>query len=327
MFLLFFLLFLLTMILLLLLQKTLMSLRLPRLPFQFLRYHVHHLPLFLLLPDLSKKMKEQTYSITKWPLHSLLPLKVCFRAFWQHVRISVLSEEVSLSKHCSNDNCSFSNVAISNLARICRECHSPLVKTTKQIAKQTSLQQLQAIVGSCSPPTRNSKQVVHETEYVIESSKLSQSLIVRRTNHVVDNTHIFIADRLEFFDPIAVNPNSLESIKKILDKVKTIAKIGEGENERKWLFIKCDGIPYRILRSFLHQQDGKDYAWVLLLPGELHIEMNMLKAFVQFNWSVAISQFAVQMGWCVARDNKHILKAVATTTSPGNFSAKSSFLL
>ena len=41
----------------------------------------------------------------------------------------------------------------------------------------------------------------------------------------------------------------------------------------------CDGVPYNLALKI-----KKDFPWLILIPGALHEEMNMLKAFVELNW-------------------------------------------
>ena len=78
-------------------------------------------------------------------------------------------------------------------------------------------------------------------------------------------------------DPLGLNPNSINNIKKVLEHIQSITKINQ--DGRKWLPVVCDGVPYN-----LAQKIKKDFPWLVLIPGALHEEMNMLKAFVELNW-------------------------------------------
>ena len=78
-------------------------------------------------------------------------------------------------------------------------------------------------------------------------------------------------------DPISVNPNSIDNVRKVLDHIQEIS--GINRQERKWIAVTCDGVPYHHARKF-----KKEYPGIILLPGPLHEEMNMLKAFVELNW-------------------------------------------
>src|ERR1044071_4279868 len=83
-------------------------------------------------------------------------------------------------------------------------------------------------------------------------------------------------------DPIPINPNSIKNVQKVLEHIKEISEINKGE--RKWIAVVCDGIPYRYAQKFKN-----DYPEILLIPGPLHEEMNMLKSFVELNWQVIIN--------------------------------------
>jgi len=45
--------------------------------------------------------------------------------------------------------------------------------------------------------------------------------------------------------------------------------------------VVCDGVPYRLATKFKEK-----FPWLILIPGQLHEEMNMLRAFVELNWLV-----------------------------------------
>jgi hypothetical protein len=78
---------------------------------------------------------------------------------------------------------------------------------------------------------------------------------------------------------LPINPNSIINIRKILDHIQEISGINKGD--RKWIAVTCDGIPYRYIQKFKN-----DYPGILLIPGPLHEEMNMLRAFVELNWYI-----------------------------------------
>lgn len=78
-------------------------------------------------------------------------------------------------------------------------------------------------------------------------------------------------------DPVPINPNSINNVCKVLDHIQEIS--GINRQERKWIAVTCDGVPYYHAQKF-----KKEYPGIILLPGPLHEEMNMLKAFVELNW-------------------------------------------
>lgn len=78
-------------------------------------------------------------------------------------------------------------------------------------------------------------------------------------------------------DPININPNSIVNVEKVLLHIETISGIKDGS--RKWVAVTCDGVPYH------HAIKLKEkFPWLVLIPGQLHEEMNMLRAYVELNW-------------------------------------------
>jgi hypothetical protein len=85
-------------------------------------------------------------------------------------------------------------------------------------------------------------------------------------------------------DPLPINPNSIVNVRKVLDHIQELS--GINKQERKWIVVVCDGVPYHYAQKF-----KEDYPGIILLPGPLHEEMNMLKAFVELNWYVIKKYF------------------------------------
>ena len=61
----------------------------------------------------------------------------------------------------------------------------------------------------------------------------------------------------------------------VLDCYKVIHNIPE---DRHWVFLGCDGVPYRLVSRIIAENPGK-YNWVALLPGLGHVHMIQLKTF------------------------------------------------
>src|SRR5437868_4069026 len=49
-------------------------------------------------------------------------------------------------------------------------------------------------------------------------------------------------------DPLPINPNSIANVQKVLDHIKEINRINK--DERKWIAVVCDGIPYHYAQKF-----------------------------------------------------------------------------
>jgi len=73
----------------------------------------------------------------------------------------------------------------------------------------------------------------------------------------------------------------------------------------------CGGVPYHHA-----QKVKKDFPWLILVPGALHEEMNMVKAFVELNWAVDIKNFA-QCQWYQTESSFDSSKNVLIIINPG----------
>ncbi|CAC5370814.1 unnamed protein product [Mytilus coruscus] len=107
-----------------------------------------------------------------------------------------------------------------------------------------------------------------------------------------------------------------------------------GTGDRQWMFVVCDGLPFGLCKEVIaqtlrcrtcdrsedsfHGQDQflqhhnnchseipytekcqlKEFQWVILRPGNGHIEMNMMKSFTSLNWDVFMDELAKLMGFC-----------------------------
>jgi len=91
-------------------------------------------------------------------------------------------------------------------------------------------------------------------------------------------------------DPIGINPNSTSNIRKVFEHIEELSGVKDGT--RKWVVVTCDGIPYHRAQTI-----KKDFPWLILIPGALHEEMNMLKSFVELNWDIDIRDFAQCQGY------------------------------
>ncbi|KAF0554870.1 hypothetical protein F8M41_018497 [Gigaspora margarita] len=107
------------------------------------------------------------------------------------------------------------------------------------------------------------------------SSIKQQESKISAIQKTVTSQNIKIPD-LYVPDPIPVNPNSLANVQKVLEHIEIISGIKSGKC--KWLPVVCDGVPYNQALKL-----KKNFPWLILLPGALHEEMNMLKAFVELN--------------------------------------------
>ncbi|RIB16872.1 hypothetical protein C2G38_2188862 [Gigaspora rosea] len=124
--------------------------------------------------------------------------------------------------------------------------------------------------------------------------------------------HNVIIPEMYVPDPLEYNPNSIDNVRKVLEYIQKIAEINQGE--RKWLPVTCDGVPYT-----LAQKIKKDFPWLILIPGALHEEMNMLKAFIELNWMIDIKQFASLQGYRTENQLGYFKKSATENPSVENY--------
>lgn len=135
-----------------------------------------------------------------------------------------------------------------------------------------------------------------ESYVALQSEEMDWSQSSTSVNQVANSPLISLSE------PIFVNPNSFDSIIKILRSIGERAGVKQyGGNIREWVTILCDGLPYGLVQTVIDETKDetgkKEFGWVHLLPGLLHEEMNMLKSFVELNWEITYSQFGKEMGY------------------------------
>ncbi|RIB08136.1 hypothetical protein C2G38_2212373 [Gigaspora rosea] len=183
------------------------------------------------------------------------------------------------SKWCKK--CNTTN--IDNRKRTCPNCNEKLdtlaalraesTNESAQISNTTS--QLKPIIIKSNTFTHEQKNLPFERISITQKLEPDQNVVV---------PEMYVPD------PLGLNPNSINNVKKVLEHIQNIAKINN--NGRKWLPVICDRVPYN-----LAQKIKKNFPWLILIPGALQEEMNMLKAFVELNWAIDIKQFAIRQGY------------------------------
>ena len=171
----------------------------------------------------------------------------------------------------SNDRCN----------KQCPSCKEQNIDNRKQVcpncrARLPILAELPKIRVSESEKTKSGQLTIYKPYSVDEENKHSASSrisVTQRsfTDRGVNNPEIFIPD------PLDLNPNSTANIEKVLHHIEKISGIEDGV--RKWVAVTCDGVPYHRASKIKER-----YPWLILIPGQLHEEMNMLRAFVELNW-------------------------------------------
>ena len=182
--------------------------------------------------------------------------------------------EVLIANNNSNNNCNkqcfnCSERGISNRKQICPKCNTRL----------PTLSELQQ--NLLESETRLSEQLLKPAAFKPFNLDGSGTVV---------NPHISITQRpvadqgvnvpeIYVPDPLNVNPNSIANVEKILLHVKKISGIEDGT--RKWVAVECDGVPYNYIIKLKRRSE---IPWLVPIPGQLHEEMNMLRAYVELNW-------------------------------------------
>ncbi|RIB11920.1 hypothetical protein C2G38_2259732 [Gigaspora rosea] len=171
---------------------------------------------------------------------------------------------------------------IENSKRKCPQCHAKLstLAETQQEKEQTISDKKE----------KDSIKPLIFRPYQPNASKSNKSTSsISITQNLEPQDCVKIPDVL-VPDPLPINPNSVDNIRKVFDHIQNISGINSGN--RKWIVVVCDGLPYHYAQKFKNE-----YPRIILLPGPLHEEMNMLKAFVELNWDVDLRDFAQCQGY------------------------------
>jgi glutaredoxin len=171
-------------------------------------------------------------------------------------------------KRC--DNCGKNE--LENVRRTCPHCNKKL-KTLTEIQQDV---QEDTLVMSGEKINKSLTFKFHEVELenLSEHTNTISTTQISTPQAGVKMPDIFVPD------PLPINPNSVANVRKVLEHIQEISGIAKGE--RKWIVVTCDGVPYHYA-----QKIKNDFPGILLIPGPLHEEMNMLKSFVELNWYVS----------------------------------------
>lgn len=194
--------------------------------------------------------------------------------------LNLLSEEKLSSTNTIDSLISSTRINITNMKE-CPSCHQQNIENRKKACPrcQTRLPTLteiqkEKVAEVDNNPTKNPP-IFKPYSFGDESSITSIPRISLTQQRIIDQgvnvPEIYIPD------PININPNSIANIEKVLLHIEVITGIRNGT--RKWVAVACDGVPYH------HTIKLKEkFPWLVLIPGQLHEEMNMLRAFVELNW-------------------------------------------
>lgn len=219
--------------------------------------------LFYLTSDMKNEIHKELTSYL-----SIILEELCIEKNQEENMIDELvhnQSQTGYKKKCSV--CQTSN--IDNKKRVCPTCRNKL-PTIAEINQQSN--ESLKIINTTEKPL-----IIHP--HTFEGSSKPRSVLESE-----DIPQVFVPD------PVGINPNSIANVRKVLEHIEEISGIKDGS--RKWIVVTCDGVPYHHI-----QKIKKDFPWLILIPGALHEEMNMLKSFVELNWDIDIKDFAQCQGY------------------------------
>ena len=132
-------------------------------------------------------------------------------------------------------------------------------------------------------------------------------------------------------------PSSYKDIIFVIQSIGQRAGVKQyGGEEREWLFVECDGLPYNTLRHLIDKvwrcekcnecyygleafedhkcfilhnvQPKREFTWLIPISGLLHLEMNTARAFVKFNWPVFTSLLGQELGFKSPKAQEYLKK-------------------
>jgi len=180
--------------------------------------------------------------------------------------IADATTNINSMKKCPN--CNQQN--IENRKQVCPTCRMRLPTLTEMQRQRTVGVEISKTDRPAKPLIFKSYSV-DDDSYTVSIPKISLTQPSVVTDPKVKIPEIYVPD------PIEINPNSIANVEKVLFHIETITGIKDGT--RKWIAVTCDGVPYH------HATKLKEkFPWLVLIPGQLHEEMNMLRAYVELNW-------------------------------------------
>jgi len=229
--------------------------------------------LFTITPEIQELLDQQLYNY--------LSIIICEASEEKNQMINPIDDLVDI--HSSNigkqKRCSKCGMKeIKNLKRNCPQCNTPLPMLSEF---QTETQEINQVTSD----KNDTKSLIIKNYIFGEKASEVNMNPISITQKSVPEEGVNVPDII-VPDPLPVNPNSIINVRKVLDHIQEISGVNKGE--RKWIAVVCDGVPY-----YLAQKIKKDYPGIILLPGPLHEEMNMLKSFVELNWYVSNKYYLI----------------------------------
>ncbi|RHZ81206.1 hypothetical protein Glove_123g14 [Diversispora epigaea] len=165
----------------------------------------------------------------------------------------VLSQSGSMGK--MKKCISYGKTEIENKKKNCPECNSKLPSLN-------SINQISSISPELTEPKEKELKI---RSHIFQKTNYQPKTRISITQKSLADKNVEIPT-LYIPDPIPINPNSISNIKKVLEHIYEIT-----------VAVVCDGVPYNLI-----QKIKKEFPWLILIPGALHEEMNMIIDIKEF---------------------------------------------
>ena len=221
--------------------------------------------LFNVSPQMQKVIDEELYTY----LAKILALLSEEKSSTNIIDSIVASTPINVTKMKICPSCNLQNIG--NRKKFCPKCGIQL-PTLTEIQKRKVVEIQNNMVNQFSNPLVFKPYRINDEENVQNATYTPNISLTQQTTDLgVNIPEIYIPD------PININPNSIANIEQVLLHIELISGIRDGT--RKWIIVACDGVPYRYATKMKEK-----FPWLILVPGQLHEEMNMLRAYVELNW-------------------------------------------
>ncbi len=229
--------------------------------------------------------------------------------------------------------CPLCQLLYPRLKRVCQTCKDNLVipgsgegarqdesnNTQKEVKQKKTIRKVTFV-----PDAGNSVSGTLHTKDMMQK----HNALTEETYGYVPHNHPTDPPKVLLFDPVNVNPNSYENIKKVLRHIGKVAGVKRyGGTKREFEVVCMDGLPYSMVihlaKNYIscgvchmgfmstgelnqHAQSRhngenistyREFNWVVPKCGDGHYEMNLFKSFFELNWNVTMSQLCHLMGW------------------------------
>ncbi|CAG8451077.1 5489_t:CDS:10, partial [Scutellospora calospora] len=180
--------------------------------------------------------------------------------------LSILNELINEKRNESNiiDTIIKNQKGVSGHSKWCKKCNTTNIDNRKHTCPNCN-KKLDTLAALRAESTNESFQISNTTSQLnpiiikpntfTHEQKTSFVERISITQKLEPDQNIIVPE-MHVPDPLGLNPNSINNVKKVLEHIQNITKINK--DGRKWLLVICDEVPYH-----LAQKIKKDFPWAI----------------------------------------------------------------